>query len=154
MNDADTLAAFLDDRPADLAGLDALDLAQIAQLGIASFAAAQYARAQRVFEVMSKLAPALYLPHQYLGMIAEEEGALERAAVSYAEACARIDPDAEALTPVFNDTLFLLAGVLLRLKRPGEAAGILEVLLERRAQLSEPMLRQSLAMVKMVEVAS
>src|SRR5689334_12006843 len=92
----------------NLIGLDADDLARVAQLGIASFAAAQYSRAELVFDALARLRPDLYLPHQYLGMIYETRAELERAAIAYSEAVTRIPPNAKALSTVLDDILFLL----------------------------------------------
>src|SRR5690349_4788874 len=79
--------------PGQIVGLDDGDLTRIAQLGIASFAAARYDRAREVFELLATFEPNLYLSHQYLGMIAEQASELELAAFHYSEACARLDPN-------------------------------------------------------------
>src|SRR5947207_2047496 len=122
----------------DIIGASALELAKLMHLGTSSFTAGRHEHARRVFQLIIKLEPALYMPHHFLGILEEKANRLEEAAHAYAQAGSLLDamPARSKEQDAFlQEIAFSLGVVLLRLGRSQEGCEYLFELYAARSSL-------------------
>ena len=115
----------------DLLGIDSLDMARLAKLGISCLEAKLLDQARGTFRLMARLRPDNFLVHLYLGILAEAEEDLLTAKEAYERAGTLLEAEGD-LAPerrrILFDIVLMLACVLIRLGRTDEATAYLNEL--------------------------